>query len=120
MLDLTIENVAGVAVIHYTGSVVRSCAAYQLRNAVTSQQAARAIVLDMADVQEVEGGGLGMLVFLQRWARDQGIPFKLFNPSRHTREKLEAAGSIAEVEIASVPEVMVLANNTERQYSNAA
>jgi anti-anti-sigma regulatory factor len=120
MLDLTIENVAGVAVIHYSGCVVRSSAAFQLRDALVSQWSARAIVLDMTDVQEVEGGGLGMLVFLQRWTRDHGIPFKLFNPSRHVREKLETAGSIGEVEIASVPEVMALANSTEHQYLTAA
>ncbi len=54
------------------------------------------------------------------WARDHGIQFKLFNPSRQVREKLERAGSISEVEIASVPEVMALANRDDHQYSIAA
>jgi anti-anti-sigma factor len=120
MLDLSIENVSNVAVIRCSGRIVRSSAAYQLRNAVASELDSRAIVLDISEVEEVEGGGLGMLVFLQRWARDHGIQFKLFNPSRQVREKLERAGSISEVEIASVPEVMALANRDDHQYSIAA
>jgi len=120
MLDLSIENVANVAAIRCSGPIVRSSAAYQLRNAVASELDSRAIVLDISEVEEVEGGGLGMLVFLQRWARDHGTQFKLFNPSRQVREKLERAGSISEVEIASVPEVMALANRDDHQYSIAA
>ena len=120
MLNLSVEDVAGVSVIRCSGRIVRSSAAYQLRNAVASELDSRAIVLDMTDVQEVGGGGLGMLVFLQRWTRDHGIQFKVFNPPRHVRERLERAGSISELEIASVPEVMALANRDDHQYSVAA
>ena len=119
MLNLSIENVAGVSVIRCSGRIVQSGAAYQLRNAVASELDSRAIVLDMTEIQKVEGGGLGMLVFLRRWAHDHGIQFKLFNPSHQVREKLERAGSICEVEIASVPEVMALINRDNHQYSIA-
>ena len=100
MLDLTIESVADVAVIRYSSSVVGNRGAYQLRDAVASQQAARAIVLEVTGVHEVEGGGLGYACFSQCWTRDHGIPRELFNPSRNDREKLETAVSIGEVEIA--------------------
>src|SRR5437773_11958931 len=87
MLDLSSENVANVAVIRCSGRIVRSSAAYPLRNAVASELDSRAIVLEISEVEEVEGGGLGMLVFLQRWARDQGTHFNRFTPSRQAREK---------------------------------
>src|SRR5207253_3495474 len=54
MLDLSIENVANVAVIRCSGRIVRSSAAYQLRNAVASELDSRAIVLDISEVEEVE------------------------------------------------------------------
>jgi anti-anti-sigma regulatory factor len=120
MFDRTIKNVVDVAVIRYSSSVVGNSGAYQLRDAVASQQAARAIVLEMTGVDEVEGGGLGMLVFPRCWTRDHGIPCMWFNPSRNVREKLETAGSIGEVEIASVPEVMAWANIGEHQYLTPA
>src|SRR5438132_6465894 len=48
MLDLSVENVANVAVIRCSGRIVRSSAAYQLRNAVASELDSRAIVLDIS------------------------------------------------------------------------
>ncbi len=43
------------------------------------------MVLDLTEMHAI-GGGLGMLVLLQRWAED--IRFKLFNPSAPVRDKL--------------------------------
>jgi hypothetical protein len=37
----------------------------------------------------IGGGGLGMLVLLQRWAQDHDIRFKLFNPSGPVLDKLK-------------------------------
>src|SRR5207237_2753745 len=83
MLDLSIENVANVAVIRCSGRIVRSSAAYQLRNAVASELDSRAIVLDISEVEEVEGGGLGMLVFAALGARPRNSikAFQSFPPS---------------------------------------
>src|SRR5438128_12625967 len=86
MLDLSIEDVANVAVIRCSGRIVRSSAAYQLRNAVASDLDSRAIALDIGEVAEVEGGGFGMLAFLRRWPRDHGTPFDLFKPPRQVGE----------------------------------
>jgi len=36
-------------------------------------------------INTIGGGVIGMLVFLQRWAYDHDIRFKLFNPSRFVR-----------------------------------
>ena len=62
-----------MAVLQCEGRIVRSEAAFELREAVTSQRDARVVFIDLSEVNAVEGGGLGMLIFLQRWAHDHNI-----------------------------------------------
>ena len=52
---------------------MQSEAAFKLRDAVTSQSDVRTVVLELTEVHAIEGGGLGMLIYLQQWARDHGI-----------------------------------------------
>jgi anti-anti-sigma regulatory factor len=108
MLKVSIENIGDVAVIHCEGRVVQSAAAYRLRDAVTHQRNARVVLLDLSDVQAVEGGGLGMLVFLQRWTSEHGIQFKVFDPPAFVRQRLEQVRSASELEIAGTSEVLAL------------
>jgi len=81
MLSVHIENIGDLAVVECEGRAVRSEAAFKLREAVNSERNARIIVRDLSEVRAIEGGGLGMLVFLQRWAHDHNIRLKLFNPA---------------------------------------
>jgi anti-anti-sigma regulatory factor len=101
MLSVHIENIGETAVIECEGRIVRSEAAFKLRAAVNSQRDARIIVLDLSEVPAIEGGGLGMLVFLQRWAHDHDIRFKLFNTRQSVRERLEHTSSMREFDIAT-------------------
>jgi anti-anti-sigma regulatory factor len=78
------------------------------------------VVLDLSEVSAVEGGGLGMLIFLQRWTHDHDIGFKLFNPSRYVREKLEMVSAMSEFDIASLHEMMALLGQEDRSYRLAA
>jgi anti-anti-sigma regulatory factor len=89
-------------------------------DAVTSQENARVVVLDFTDVNALEGGGLGMLIYLQRWARDHDIRLKLFNPSRSVRERLEAASSISEFDVAKTDEMVALLSRAEDRELLAA
>jgi anti-anti-sigma regulatory factor len=77
-------------------------------------------VLDLSEVGAIEGGGLGMLLFLQRWAYGHEIQFKLFNPTRSVRDRLELVNPIARLDIATVHEMMELLANAEHRYSLAA
>jgi anti-anti-sigma factor len=108
VLEVHSEEVGDVVVIQCKGRIVRSDAAFVLRDAVTQQRDARIIVLDLSEVESLEGGGLGMLVFLQRWTRDNGIQFKLFGPSHPVRKSLERASATSGFEITSVKEVLSL------------
>ena len=120
MLALRIEKIGELAVVECEGRIVRSEAAVKLRETVMSLRNARIIVLDLSEVRAIEGGGLGMLLFLQRWAQRHDIQFKLFNPARSVRDRVELVNSIAELEIATFHEMMELLANTDRRYAVAA
>jgi hypothetical protein len=70
--------------------------------------------LDLSEVCVLEGGGLGMLLFLQRWAYEHGIGLKIFNPRKSVRNRLQDADAMAEVDIASLDEVMALLVSAEQ------
>jgi len=108
MLGIHIDKTGDLAVVECEGRIVRSEAAFQLREAITSQREARIIVLDLSEVSAIEGGGLGMLVFLQRWTYNRDIRFKLFNPTQSVRNSLERAGSMPEFDIATRDEMVLL------------
>jgi len=120
MLSIHTENIGEMAVIECEGRIVRSEAAFELRKAVNLQSDARIIVLDLSEVTAIEGGGLGMLVFLQRWAHDHDIRLKLFNPRSSVRERLERASSMQEFDIATLHEMIAFLSCSDVRYSQAA
>jgi len=120
MLSVHVDNVQDVAVVQCEGRIVHSDAAYTLRNAVTLQTDARAVVLDLSGVQALEGGGLGMLVFLRQWARERGIQLKLFNPSRFVRQRLERSGLSRIFDVVSIRDVLALFGSDKGRYAMAS
>jgi anti-anti-sigma regulatory factor len=89
MPRVNVDKVGEMAIIECAGRFVRSEAAFKLRDAVQSQIDARVVVLDLTEMHAIGGGGLGMLVLLQRWAQDHDIRFKLFNPPTPVHDKLK-------------------------------
>src|SRR6266571_2746925 len=120
MLDVHIEKIGELAVVECESRVLQNEAAFTLWEAVTSQRNARVIVLDLSEVRAVEGGGLGMLVFLQRWAHDHDIRLKLFNPRQSVRERLDEVSSMREFDIATFDEMMALLAHADGRYARAA
>jgi anti-anti-sigma regulatory factor len=120
MLNVTVANIGELAVVGCEGRIIHSESAYTLREAVTSQTDARIIVLELSEVRAIGGGGLGMLAFLQRWAREHNIRFLLFHPSKSVQSKLENARSIAEFYIASLGEMRALLAYANSRYALAA
>src|SRR5678816_3786657 len=108
MLTLSAWRIGRVAVIHCAGRIVRSDAAFRLRDAVARQREALVVLLDLSGVQALDGGGLGMLIFLQMWTHDRGIQLKVFDPVAAVRRSLERTRSAAAVEIAATGEVLSL------------
>ena len=120
MLKLNIDNIGEVAVVECEGRIVHSDAAFKLREVVTLQSDARTVVLDLSQVDAIEGGGLGMLVFLQRWAQDHDIRFKLFNPCRSVRDRLKKVHSISEFDMPTLDELMAVLAQADRRHATAA
>ena len=120
MLSVNIENVGQLAIIECEGRIVRSEAAFKLRDAVNLQSDARIVVLDLSEVPAIEGGGLGMLLFLQRWAHDHDIRLKLFNPRQSVRDRLDHVSSMREFDIATLDEMMALLARADSRYARAA
>ena len=96
---------------------VQSEAAFKLRKAVTLQGDARVVVLDLSQVHAVEGGGLGMLMFLLRGAHDHNIRFKLL---KSVRARLDQASSLFEFDIPTLDEMMALLARADSRYALAA
>jgi len=120
VLTVHIEILGDLSVVECEGRIVRSEAVFKLRKALMSQVAARVIVLDLSEVNAIGGGGVGMLVFLQRWARDHDIRLKLFSPSRSVVDGLERHHAIRSFEIPSLREMMTLLADADSHYSPAA
>src|SRR5678810_694709 len=108
MLSVHTESIGEIAIIECEGRIARSDAAFKLRRAVHVQRHARIIVLDLSEVYAIEGGGLGLLVFLQRWAQDHDIRLKLFNPRQSVRDGLEHANPMPPFDIATLDEMMAI------------
>jgi anti-anti-sigma regulatory factor len=115
-----IEYIDDMAIVKCKGRIVRSDAALKLRKTVTSQQNVRIVVLDLTEVQAIEGGGLGMLWFLQHWAEDHDVHFKLYNPTNSVRDRLEHNNAMLRFDIATFEEVKSLKAEPDNQYATAA
>src|SRR5215471_17588622 len=105
-LHIKSEQIGDVAVLQCAGRIVRGKALHLIKNAVTRLTKMRVIVLDLSGVEMLDGGGLGMLVFLHRWTRDNGIQLKLVNPSNFVREMLDRTRLTCVFNISSMDDVL--------------
>ena len=120
MPNIHVDKVGDMAVVECEGRFVRSDEAFKLRDVVTSQRDAHTVVLDLTEMNAIGGGSVGVLVFLQRWCRDHDIRFKLFNPSRPVRDRLEHTNAMSEFDIASLDEMMALLGRADSRYALAS
>jgi anti-anti-sigma regulatory factor len=120
MMSIQVENLTDLAVVECKGRIIRSESVFRLRDVVTAQTSSRIVALDLSEVEAISGGGLGMLMFLEHWAREHDIQLKLFCPSRAVVEGLVLNRSILEFEIAGFHEMMGILANCDGQYAVAA
>jgi anti-anti-sigma regulatory factor len=107
MLTLDTEHFGGMAVIECYGRIVQSDDAHRLRSAVIAVAESRIIVLDLSEIEAVEGAGLGVLAYLQLWAFAHDVKLKLFNPSDTVLERIDRA-SLHPCQIATLDEMTAL------------
>lgn len=105
-LRIRSEQAGDVAVLQCAGRIVRGEPIHFLKDAVTCLRDPRLVVVDLTEVEMLDGGGLGMLVFLHRWTRDHGIQLKLVNPSHFVREMLDRTHLTCVFNISSMEDVV--------------
>src|ERR1700722_5727556 len=120
MLNVSVAGIGELAVLGCGGRIVERESAHKLRDAVTAQAEARIVVLELSEVRAIGGGGLGMLVFLQQWAREHNIRFLLFHPSTAVQSKLKRVRSVAEFYITSLEEMKALLAYANSRYALTA
>jgi len=108
MLTIRVEKFTELTVVECRGRITHSEAVFKLRDVVQSQDDARVIAVDLSEVDAMGGGGLGMLVYLERWARENKIQLKLFCPSEQVMDALTHYRSVANFEIANIQEMIGL------------
>ncbi len=121
-LQVKSEQTGDVAVLQCAGRIVRGEAIHFLKDAVTSLKQPRVVVLDLTGVEMLDGGGLGLLVFLHRWTRDNGIQLKMVNPSGFVREMLDRTRLSRVFNISSVEdavEILCTTFTADRQSDRA-
>jgi len=120
MLAIRAENLGELAVVECRGRIVQSDSVFKLRDVVQAQGTAHTIALDLSEIKAIGGGGLGMLVFLERWARQHDIRLKLFCPSASVLEGLAQNRSIMNFEIAIFHDMVDILAHSDHSYGLAA
>ena len=109
MLTVSIHDLGEAAVLRCIGRIVVGEEANILRKAVLLHATKRTMVLDLARVNAIDGAGLGLVAFLEEWARASGIDLKLLNPTQRVRELLELTNLNSMLEIVSSEDTALVA-----------
>jgi anti-anti-sigma regulatory factor len=99
MLRIFSECIGDTAILQCEGAMGEFEAASILRHAMMAQKNSSTIVVDLSGLAMVTESGVGTLIHLQRWAQEQKIKIKFFNPTSSVRHLFHG-------EFASLREVM--------------
>jgi anti-anti-sigma factor len=120
MLTIDVERANDVAVVHCGGRLVRGAEVSTLRSAVVSEKTTRIVVLDLSQVEFMDGGGLNTLVSLHHWTRHHGIQLKLVNPSRLVQEMLTRTRLNRVFDISSLHDALKVLGGVECHHTKFA
>lgn len=117
-LHIYTEQIGDVGMLQCAGRLVRGEALQLLKDAVTSLSRLRVVILYLSEIEMLDGGGLGMLVFLHNWSCANSIQLKIVNPSKLVREMLELTGLASVLHISSVDDVVEIFCDSDRPIEN--
>jgi anti-anti-sigma regulatory factor len=120
MLAIRVERFHDLSVVECKGRITHSDAVFKLRDAVQLEDGAQVIAIDLSEVDAIGGGGLGMLVYLDHWARENDIQLKLFSPSDRVMQSLRQYRSVSNFEVASIQQMIGLLARYDYPQSLAA
>jgi anti-anti-sigma factor len=108
MLNATAQKLGDSTVLRCQGRIVIGDAYAILRNAVLRQTHTRTLILDLAQVDRIDAGGLGVLLDLREWAYSQAIRFQLMNVTNQVEHVLELTKLDRVLEFCSVEDMLQL------------
>ncbi len=107
-LRYQIEQLHDIAVVRCSGRLVRGNPLEDFRCRLEQLEHARVLVLDLSELDQIDAGGLGVLLHLRRWGRLHSVQMKLVNPSPFVRRVLEATRLTAVFEVSSLEEALCI------------
>jgi len=117
MLRITVNRLGQATILQCRGRIVVGDGCESLRQAVL-QTRSRMLVLDLANVNMVDAGGLGVLLELRQWAAARSVRIKLINTTGYVNRVLELTGLDRVFDFCTVRDWMALlccaANDWER------
>jgi anti-sigma B factor antagonist len=108
MLKITVQKLGDTSVVRCHGRIVAGEAGSILRNAVLTQRHTKTLVIDLARVESIDAGGLGVLLGLRESARSSGLMFELMNATKRVDEILELTRLQRVFEFCSVRDLLCL------------
>jgi anti-anti-sigma factor len=108
MLNVTVQKLGDASVLRCQGRIVLGDAYSILRHAVLSQRHARMLVLDLAQIERIDAGGLGVLLGVRQWAGSGKGVFKLMNVMKNVDEILDLTHLKGVFEFCSVRDLFCL------------
>jgi anti-sigma B factor antagonist len=108
MLNVTAQKFGDSTVLRCQGRIVIGAAYPILRNAVLKQTHTGTLILDLAQVDRIDAGGLGVLLGLREWAYSRAIRFLLMNVMKRVENVLELTQLDRVFEFCSVEDMLQL------------
>jgi anti-anti-sigma factor len=109
-----IEQLNDIAVVRCSGRLVRGAALDEFQSRLERLDSARILVLDLCEVDQVDAGGIGVLLELRGWARQHSAQVKLVNPAPFVRRVLEATHLNSIFEISSLEQALSILRASNR------
>lgn len=107
MMNVRRQKLGNTTVLHCVGRLTFPCAD-ALRNLALGEAHGRRLVLDLADVTTIDAAGLGALVSLRSWSKQNGKKLKLMNVNAAVQGRLRLTGLDSAFEICSTREMLDL------------
>jgi anti-anti-sigma factor len=92
MFSVKAQKLEDATILHLTGKIVIGNACSILQNAVFRQATTRMLILDLAQVDLMDAGSLGVLLGLREWAQSKGIELQLMNATGLVEHIFELTG----------------------------
>src|SRR5579864_7992681 len=108
MLNTNSQKLGDSTVLWCQGRIVIGDAYAILCNAVLRQTHTRTLILDLAQVDRIDAGGLGVLLGLREWAYSHAIRFQLMNVINQVEHVLELTKLDRVLEFCSVEDMLHL------------